>query len=66
MRRCLFSCGLCKRLPSGEYKLKIPYSSDDDLAHRMHELLGDMSSQADDRDCFSESEASMEGTGRCW
>lgn len=55
-----------QRLPSGEYELKIPYSSDDDLDQRMNELLGDIASQADDRHCFSESEACMEGTGRCW
>lgn len=55
-----------KRLSSGEYELKVPYSSDDDLDKRMNELLGDISSQADDRHCFSESEACMEGTGRCW
>ncbi len=55
-----------KRLPSGEYELKVPYSSDDDLDQRMHELLDDISSEADDRHCFSESEARMEGTDRCW
>ena len=55
-----------KRLPSGEYELKVPYGSDDDLDQRMNELLGDISSQADDRHCFSESEARMEGTDRCW
>lgn len=55
-----------KRLPSGEYELKVPYGSDDDLDQRMNELLGDIASQADDRHCFSESEARMEGTGRCW
>lgn len=55
-----------KRLPSGEYELKVPYNSDDDLDQRMNELLGDIASQADDRHCFSESEACMEGTDRCW
>ena len=55
-----------KRLPSGDYELKVPYGSDDDLDQRMNELLGDISSQADDRHCFSESEACMEGTDRCW
>lgn len=55
-----------KRLPSGEYELKVPYGSDDDLDQRMNELLGDIASQADDRHCFSESEARMEGTDRCW
>lgn len=55
-----------KRLPSGDYELKVPYSSDDDLDQRMHELLGDISSQADNRNCFSESDAHMEGTDRDW
>lgn len=55
-----------KRLPSGEYELKVPYNSDDDLDQRMNELLGDIASQADDRHCFSESEACMEGTDRNW
>lgn len=55
-----------QRLPSGDYELKVPYGSDDDLDQRMNELLGDIASQADDRHCFSESEARMEGTDRCW
>lgn len=55
-----------QRLPSGEYELKVPYSSDDDLDKRMHELLGEISSEADDRSCFSESDARMEGTDRYW
>ena len=55
-----------ERLPNGEYLLKVPYSSDDDLDKRMHELLGDISSEADDRQCFSESDARMEGTDRHW
>lgn len=55
-----------KLLPSGDYELKVPYSSDDHLDQRMHELLGDIASQADDRHCFSESEARMEGTDRDW
>lgn len=46
--------------------LKVPYSSDDDLDKRMHELLGDISSEADDRNCFSESDARMEGSDRHW
>ena len=55
-----------QRLPSGEYELKVPYSSDDDLDKRMRELLGDISSEADDRNCFSESDARMDGTDRYW
>jgi hypothetical protein len=50
----------------GEYELKVPYSSDDDLDKRMHELLGDIASEADDRNCFSESDARMEGSDRYW
>jgi hypothetical protein len=33
---------------------------------RMHELLGDISSEADDRNCFSQSDARMDGTDRYW
>ena len=55
-----------ERLPNGEYVLKVPYSSDDDLDKRMHELLGDISSEADDRNCLSESDARMEGSDRHW
>ena len=32
----------------------------------MHKLLGDISSEADDRNCFSESDARMEGADRYW
>lgn len=64
-RYCLAEYG-AKPQPGGEYELKMPYSSDDDLDKRMHELLGDISSEADDRNCFSESDARMEGTDRHW
>jgi len=55
-----------KRMPSGEYELKVPYRSDEDLDKAMDELLGDIASEADDRNCFSESEARLEGTDRQW
>lgn len=55
-----------QRLPHGEYMLKVPYSSDDDLDKQMHKLLCDISTQADDRHCFSQSDARMEGTDRHW
>ncbi|MEX3614017.1 MAG: recombinase family protein, partial [Burkholderia gladioli] len=55
-----------ERQPNGDYVLKVSYSSDDDLDKRMHELLGDISSEADDRNCFSESDARMEGSDRHW
>jgi DNA invertase Pin-like site-specific DNA recombinase len=55
-----------QRLPGGEYVLKVPYSDDGDLDKRMRELLDDIASEADDRNCFSESDARMEGADRCW
>lgn len=55
-----------RRLPSGEYVLKVPYSRDEDLDKRMHELMADIASETDDRNCFSESDARMEGSDRYW
>lgn len=55
-----------RRLPRGEYELKVPYSSDGDLDKRMHELLSDIAGEAADRNCFSESDGYMEGTDRSW
>lgn len=55
-----------KPLPSGEYELKVPYSSDEDLDQQMYELLSDIASEADDRNCFSETNARMEGTNKHW
>lgn len=64
-RHCLEEYG-GQRRPGGEYELKVPYSSDGDLDKTMDELLGDISSEADDRNCFSESDAHMEGLDRHW
>ncbi len=44
----------------------MPYSNDDPLDKRMYELLGDIASEANDCNCFSESHARMEGTDRHW
>jgi DNA invertase Pin-like site-specific DNA recombinase len=55
-----------KRRPDGEYELKVPYNSDEDLNQTMEELLGDIASQADDRKCFSESDAHMHNADRLW
>lgn len=55
-----------KPLSSGEYELKVPYSSDEDLDQQMYELLSGIASEADDRNCFSESDARMEGTNKHW
>lgn len=55
-----------QRRPSGDYELKVPYSSDPELDDVVNELLSDIADEADDRNCFSESSAHMEGTDRHW
>jgi hypothetical protein len=55
-----------QRRPNGEYELKVPYDSDEELDDAVKELLSDIASDADNRHCFSESEARMEGTDRHW
>ena len=52
--------------PNGEYELKVPYDTDEELDEAVNELLTDIASGADDRHCFSESDARMEGTDRQW
>jgi hypothetical protein len=42
------------------------YDSDEELDDAVKELLSDIASDADNRHCFSESEARMEGTDRHW
>jgi hypothetical protein len=46
--------------------LKVPYSSDEDLDQIMEELLGDIASHADERNCLSESDARMHKADRHW
>ena len=55
-----------QRRPNGEYELKVPYDSDEELDEAVNELLSGIASDADDRHCFSESEARMEGADRHW
>jgi len=55
-----------KRRPNGEYELKVPYGSNEDLDNTVNELLSDIACDADERLCFSESDARMEGTDRNW
>lgn len=55
-----------QRRPNGEYELKVSYDSDDELDETVNELLSDIASDADDRHCFSESEARMEDADRHW
>ncbi|MEN9359634.1 MAG: hypothetical protein RL095_1169 [Verrucomicrobiota bacterium] len=54
------------RQPSGDYLLKVPYKSDKDLDISITELLSDIANDAEDQNCFSESEARLDGSDRCW
>ncbi|WIY31548.1 hypothetical protein QRO08_11620 [Paracidovorax citrulli] len=44
----------------------MPYDTDEELDEAVNELQTDIASGADDRHCFSESDARMEGTDRHW
>jgi len=54
------------RLPSGEHQLKLSYQTDQDLDDLIDDLLSEISGEAQMRDCFSETEARLEGTDRRW
>nr|WP_124305197.1 hypothetical protein [Pseudomonas chlororaphis] len=64
-RYCLEPYGM-KRLENGHYELAIPYRSDDELDKTVHDLLTEISQEADMRNCFVEMDAWEEGTGRRW
>jgi DNA invertase Pin-like site-specific DNA recombinase len=64
-RYCLGSYS-AERMPSGEYVLTVPYRSDEDLDAIVNELLNDIATEADNRNCFSESDAHLEGSDRYW
>jgi len=66
IERYLLKAYAAKLRPSGQYALKIPYRSDAALDEAMDELLSDIAREADLRNCFSESEACLEGTDRSW
>ncbi|WP_081997829.1 transposase [Pseudomonas sp. 11/12A] len=55
-----------KRLEAGHYELTIPYRSDDELDETGHDLLTEISQEADMRNCFIEADAREEGTERRW
>ena len=55
-----------KRLETGHYGLTIPYRSDDELDKTMHDLLAEISQEADMRNCFVEMDVWEEGTERRW
>jgi hypothetical protein len=52
---------------SGEYRLEIPYRTDEGLDKTMEDLLQHIAFEADLRNCFSESNAQLEGSqDRIW
>ncbi len=51
---------------TGEYELKIPYRTDEELDQTLYDLMREMDNEADLRYCFTESSASMPGTDRSW
>jgi DNA invertase Pin-like site-specific DNA recombinase len=56
-----------KICPSGEYRLKVPYRTDAELDKTMEDLLQHIAFEADLRNCFSESNAQLEGSeDRTW
>ena len=55
-----------RHLQRNEYQIKIPYRDDAELDKIVGELLYESWLEADRGNCFSESEASLEGTDRAW
>jgi len=66
VRHVLPIYGETQHLRRNEYQIKIPYRTDADLDKIMDELLREIAWQADIGNCFSESEALLEGTDRSW
>jgi hypothetical protein len=58
--------GEARHLQRNEYQIKIPYRNDAELDKIVDELLYEIWWEADRGNCFSESEASLEGTDRAW
>jgi hypothetical protein len=52
--------------PSGRYELKVPHRTDEDLDKAVGDLLQQIAFDADQRNCFSESDAQLEGSDRSW
>ncbi|MDR6919098.1 DNA invertase Pin-like site-specific DNA recombinase [Pseudomonas sp. 3296] len=64
-RCCLEPLGV-KCLDSGNYELKVPYQSDEELDKALLDLLSEISQEAEMRNCFIEADAWEEGTERRW
>ena len=55
-----------KPLESGNYALSIPYRNDEALDKTVHDLLTEISQEAEMRNCFIEADAWEEGSERRW
>ena len=64
-RYCLEPYGM-KPLESGNYALSIPYRNDEALDKTVHDLLTEISQEAEMRNCFIEADAWEEGFERRW
>ena len=53
-------------LPSGEHQLKVSYRTDRELDELMDDLLFEIAGEAQLSDCYSQTEARLEGTDRQW
>lgn len=58
--------GEAQHLRANEYQMTIAYHADAELDKLMDDLLSEISWEADRGNCFSESEAQLEGTDRQW
>jgi hypothetical protein len=58
--------GETEHLRANEYRMTIAYRTDAELDKRMDDLLREIAWEADLGNCFSESEACLEGTDRQW
>jgi len=58
--------GETQHVRTNEYRIKIPYRTETELDKLIEDLLYEIGWEADVRNCFSESEAHLEGTERSW
>jgi hypothetical protein len=66
VRHVLPVYGEIRHLGRDEYQMKIRYRTDAELDQTMDDLLREIAFEADSRNCFSESEAHLDGTERSW
>jgi hypothetical protein len=55
-----------RRIATGEHRLTLSYQTDNDLDDLIDDLLFEISGMAQMMDCYSETEARLDGTDRRW